>query len=87
LLITKEEIAGVPEQIATLLELNSENPFKIRAYTNAARAIEASGGMSPIFRMKNAVTRQTGIWYMNNNVFVSAVSRPTLPADWGLVRQ
>jgi DNA polymerase/3'-5' exonuclease PolX len=81
LLITKEEIAGVPEQIATLLELNNENPLKIRAYTNAARATEASGDMSPIFRMKNAVTRQTGIWYMNNNVFVSAVSGPTLPAD------
>ena len=28
------------EQIALLLELKGENPFKIRAYTNAARALE-----------------------------------------------
>src|SRR5204862_54473 len=36
--MTKEEIAGALERIATLLELKNENPFKIRAYTNAARA-------------------------------------------------
>lgn len=38
--MTKEEIAGVLENIARLLELKGENPFKIRAYTNAARAME-----------------------------------------------
>jgi DNA polymerase (family 10) len=40
--MTKEEIAGVLEQIATLLELKGENQFKIRAYTNAARATPVS---------------------------------------------
>jgi DNA polymerase/3'-5' exonuclease PolX len=29
------------EQIAALLELKGENPFKVRAYTNAARASRA----------------------------------------------
>ncbi len=42
--MTKAQIAEVLEQIATLLELKDENPFKIRAYANAARAIEAWGG-------------------------------------------
>ena len=42
--MTKEGIAGVLEQIATLLELKDENPFKIRAYTNAARSLETFGG-------------------------------------------
>ena len=42
--MTKEGIAEVLEQIATLLELKGENPFKIRAYTNAARSIETFGG-------------------------------------------
>ncbi|MBA3652514.1 MAG: DNA polymerase/3'-5' exonuclease PolX [Chthoniobacterales bacterium] len=41
--MTKEEIASALEEIATLLELKAENPFKIRAYTNAARSIEAWG--------------------------------------------
>jgi DNA polymerase (family 10) len=40
----KEQIVDVLETIATLLELQDENPFKIRAYTNAARSIETWGG-------------------------------------------
>jgi DNA polymerase (family 10) len=40
----KAGIADVLEKIATLLELKGENPFKIRAYTNAARSIETFGG-------------------------------------------
>ena len=40
----KEQIVEVLETIATLLELKEENPFKIRAYTNAARSIETWGG-------------------------------------------
>ena len=42
--MTKEQIAEALVQIATLLELKDENPFKIRAYTNAARALETFGG-------------------------------------------
>ena len=40
----KEQIVDILETIATLLELQEENPFKIRAYTNAARSIETWGG-------------------------------------------
>ena len=40
----KEQIVEILETIATLLELQEENPFKIRAYTNAARSIETWGG-------------------------------------------
>lgn len=39
----KDQITDVLVNIATLLELKGENPFKARAYTNAARALE---GMS-----------------------------------------
>jgi DNA polymerase (family 10) len=38
---TKEQVAQVLTEIATLLDLKGENPFKSRAYANAARAIEA----------------------------------------------
>jgi DNA polymerase (family 10) len=55
--MTKEEIAGVLEQIATLLELKSENPFKIRAYTNAARAIETFGANVSNFQDEEAVAK------------------------------
>ncbi len=39
--MTKDQVAAVLTEIATLLELKGENPFKSRAYVNAARAIEA----------------------------------------------
>ena len=60
--MTKEEIAGVLEQIATLLELKAENPFKIRAYTNAARAIETFGANIANFQDEEAVAKLPGIF-------------------------
>ena len=35
----KKRVAEVLEEIGALLEIRGENPFKTRAYTNAARAI------------------------------------------------
>jgi DNA polymerase (family 10) len=40
--MTKDKIAETLTDIATLLELKGENPFKSRAYVNAARAIETT---------------------------------------------
>jgi DNA polymerase (family 10) len=42
--ISKEYVAEVLQHIATMLELKGENVFKIRAYQNAARAMETLGG-------------------------------------------
>src|ERR1700677_3952685 len=36
----KSAVTDVLEEIAVLLELKGENPFKARAYTNAARALD-----------------------------------------------
>ncbi|MBK1877012.1 DNA polymerase/3'-5' exonuclease PolX [Pelagicoccus mobilis] len=38
--MNKSDIADVLNEIATLLELKGENPFKIRAYQNGARKLE-----------------------------------------------
>ena len=59
--MTKEGIALVLEQIAALLELKGENPFKIRAYINAARAIETFGGNIPDLQDEEAVAKIPGI--------------------------
>ncbi|HEX4707310.1 MAG TPA: DNA polymerase/3'-5' exonuclease PolX [Candidatus Udaeobacter sp.] len=59
--MTKEEIATVLEKVATLLELKDENPFKVRAYTNAARAIETFGGNVENFEDEEAVAKIPGI--------------------------
>src|SRR5271154_3579640 len=36
----KSQITDILEEIAVLLELKGENPFKARAYTNAARTLD-----------------------------------------------
>jgi DNA polymerase (family X) len=59
--MTKEDIANILEQIATVLELKGENPFKIRAYTNAARAIETFGANVTNFQDEEAVAKIPGI--------------------------
>lgn len=40
LVISKETVISILEEIAVLLELSGENPFKSRAYRNAARNLE-----------------------------------------------
>jgi DNA polymerase (family 10) len=60
-MMAKEEIAGVLEQIGTLLELKGENPFKVRAYTNAARAIETFAGNVPNLQDEEALSKIPGI--------------------------
>ena len=42
--ITRDILIQTLESIALLLELKNENPFKTRAYTNAARTIEVFSG-------------------------------------------
>ena len=59
--MTKEAIAGVLEQLATLLELKGESPFKIRAYANAARAIETFGGNISNLQDEEALAKIPGI--------------------------
>jgi FG-GAP-like repeat len=39
----------------------------------------------PDYVLLNAATRQTAVWYLNDNVFVSAAGGPTLPATWRIV--
>jgi Alpha-galactosidase, CBM13 domain/FG-GAP-like repeat/Fibronectin type III domain len=38
----------------------------------------------PDYVLHNAGTRQTGIWYLNNNVYVGSAFGPTLTAGWKL---
>jgi DNA polymerase (family 10) len=40
--MTKDQVATSLREIGTILELNGENPFKCRAYLNAARTLETS---------------------------------------------
>jgi DNA polymerase (family X) len=59
--MTKSEIATVLEEVAALLELKGENPFKIRAYTNAARSLETFGGNISNLQEEEALSKIPGI--------------------------
>src|SRR5437588_5199145 len=59
--MTKSQIAEVLEEIATLLELKGENPFKIRAYANAARSLETFGGNLADLQDEEALAKIPGI--------------------------
>src|SRR5213082_704613 len=59
--MTKSQIAEVLEEIATLLELKDENPFKTRAYANAARSLETFGGNLSDLQDEEALAKIPGI--------------------------
>src|SRR5438552_9510168 len=59
--MTKSQIADVLQKIATLLELKDENPFKIRAYANAARSLETFGGNLADLQDEEALAKIPGI--------------------------
>src|SRR5215212_2736882 len=57
----KAAIAQALGEIGTLLELKDENPFKIRAYSNAARSIEAWGGNVSDLQDEEALGKIPGV--------------------------
>ena len=59
--MTKDEVGAVLEGITQLLELKGENPFKIRAYQNAARAIETYSGNLETAAREGLLTEIPGI--------------------------
>ena len=40
---------------------------------------------NPDYVLYNASTRQTAVWYLNNNVYVGGGYGRTIPAPWSLV--
>ena len=60
-MITKSEIAKVLEEIAFLLALKGENPFKVKAYSKAARIIRNLPEQPAALAEKGALTEIQGI--------------------------
>jgi hypothetical protein len=60
--------------------------YDVVTATRAAVA-DFNGDGHPDYVLRNPSSRQTAIWYLNNNVLVSSAYGPTLPAGWSLVGQ
>jgi FG-GAP-like repeat/BNR/Asp-box repeat len=52
---------------------------------NLITTADFNGNGNPDYVLYNANTRNTAIWYLNNNVYVSGAYGPTLPSGWQLV--
>jgi hypothetical protein len=52
--------------------------------TPRAAVIDFNGDGHPDWVIRNAGTRQTAIWYLNNNAVISGAYGPTLAPGWGL---
>jgi len=58
----------------------------VRLFDNAASvAYDFNQDGKPDYVLYNAVTHQTAVWFLNNNVFLGAAFGPTLPANWNVV--
>jgi DNA polymerase (family 10) len=57
----KKEIAEIFEEIAAILSLKGENPFRVRAYENAARIIEGLQEDLPTLVQQQRLTELKGI--------------------------
>lgn len=59
--MTKQEIAAIFEEIGTLLDLKGANPFRVRAYANAARTIDSLQQDLDTLIAENRLTEIKGI--------------------------
>ena len=57
---------------------------RLRPDTNLSGAADFNRDGKPDYLLFNPSTRQTAIWYLNNNVRIGAAVGPTLPAGWTL---
>jgi hypothetical protein len=67
-------------------EYTYPHPLVTGAVTGAPGAVvrDFNGDGHPDYVLQNVNTRQTAIWYLNNNVYVSGAYGPTRPAGWAL---
>jgi len=48
-------------------------------------AADLDGNGRPDYVLYNPITRQTAIWYMDDNLHTASAVGPTLPVGWSLV--
>ncbi len=75
----KEEVSAILEEIGFLLELKGENPFKVRAYYNAARALKGLEGSLEEVVQQGELRRIKGIGEALSKKISELVTTGSLP--------
>jgi hypothetical protein len=63
----------------------SGSPTDYWAPTNWLSLDNGDTDLGGDYLLYNPSTRQTAIWYLNNNIFLAGAYGPTLPTGWSLV--
>jgi DNA polymerase (family X) len=93
----KRDVVRILQEIAVLLELRGENPFKVRAYDNAARAIEgltedfgavvAEGRLLQVRGIGETIARGTSeLWTSGHMKFYEELVASTPPGYLEMIR-
>lgn len=77
--VTREQVVAILERIALLLELQGENPFKVRAYHNGARALELLEGDLAALVREGGLRGVPGIGEALKEKIATLVTTGTLP--------
>jgi len=77
--LTKDELIDILEQIAQLLELKGEVVFKVRAYQNAARALETFAGNLPQLATEGRLGEIAGVGKAIAEKLTTLIQTGTLP--------
>ena len=70
--------------VAYAATFNGEEDIYYVRIRPALPPTDFNGDARPDLLLFNAGTRQTAVWYMNNNVRIGNASGPTLPGGWSL---
>ena len=74
--LSSDDIAGAQALYGAPLAVPEATPTPL---------CDFNGDGEPDYLLYNASTRQTAVWYLNNNAFVAGTFAPTLPAGWRVV--
>jgi hypothetical protein len=67
-----------------LVDAPTPTPTPTPAAAGRGAVADFNSDGHPDYVLHNASTRQTAIWYLNNNFYAGGAYGPTLPASWGL---
>ncbi len=75
---------NVSANVAYAATFNGEEDIYYVRIPPVVPATDFNSDARPDFLLSNPITRQTAVWYMNNNIHFASNTGPTLPSGWSV---